>query len=662
MSDAETNPQTNIPSATRDELIFLYLRLQRALILFAIVIFEPRNEHTKFGSHILDLKESNEILIYLNYLKSLHRLPAVKFASQLHRLFDSYKVLKLPFVTLSLYLRFAFRRLNSQSARAKYANWVSQKDSPTDDQVLVWAETMKNDRLTAVLFLPEAFGHISDIVESVQSIVKFKAECFFYGSDQNHIQLKEQFEKSGISANEPIFHFVKQSDFNTDLRNLTDELSHKKIDWLIIQNDSGVIAKRNLKEVSQWLKLNNEKAAIAYSDSDSLDKNHMRFNPKFHSDWNLRYFVGQNCCQGLAIVNRSQLANALLSNEIVSWPKLLVTLIEKLDPEQIGHIPKILFHGRNPIFPQQKELLQELNLRLEAKYNAHINITPNGSASIVWPLPKVLPKVSILIPTRDKIHLVKNLLNGILKKTDYPNIEIVIVDNQSVELETKKYFSEISKDSRIKVVSYPFPFNYSAINNFGFKYCTGEILALLNNDIEVMRADWLKEAVREALAPQVGVVGCKLYYRNGFIQHAGVVLTSNSAYHVHSFERRSSPGYCNRLQFPHELTAVTAACMIMRSEVFSKAGGFNEIDLAVAYNDIDLCLRIRDTGLKVVWSPKIELLHLESASRPPDTGFEQILRYRREVEYMHSHWGHIMKTDPFYNANFAAYKLGFDLP
>ncbi len=589
-------------------------------------------------------------------------MPAVKFANWIHRIFDQYKILKGPLVTLSLYIRFAFKMLDPQRNRAKYARWVTKMDSPTDSEISTWTETLKNDHLPAILFLPQSFKHLTDIVESLRTLVKFKAECFFYGSDQELTHLREALDEAGLSVHESNFHFVVQRAFNSDLRGFTNELLTKNIEWLIIQNDSGIIAKRCLKETIEWIKLNSEKSCLAYADSDSLDKNHARVNPKFHPDWNLRYFIGQNCFQGLAIVYRNQLVNTLLDDKIETWSKLLVTLIEKLSPTQIGHIPKILFHAQNPISSQQKELFNEVNLSLETKYNAHLSFAKKDTASIVWPLPNELPKVSLLIPTRDRVQLLRNLLQGILKKTDYPNIEIVIVDNQSIEPATKKYFSEIETDPRIKVISYPFPFNYSAINNFGFKHCTGEVLVLLNNDIEVMRADWLKEAVREALAPQVGAVGGKLYYKNGFIQHAGVVLASNSAYHVHSFERRSSPGYCNRLQFPHELTAVTAACMILRSEVFARVGGFNEQDLAIAYNDIDLCLRIREIGLKVVWTPKVELYHIESASRPPDTRFKQILRYRSEVEYMLRHWGHIMQRDPFYNANFAAYKFGFDLP
>ena len=339
----------------------------------------------------------------------------------------------------------------------------------------------------------------------------------------------------------------------------------------------------------------------------------------------------------------------VFTNELTTgWPQLLGGLVaqncgDAKTPEKIAHISKILFHARKSNEDQQdleqQEILKEVFLWLKKHYNAKLAMSDNKIASIVWPLPAKLPKVSILIPTRDQVELLKKLVTGLLTKTDYPDIEILIVDNESIQTVSKAYFSEIQKDPRVKVVSYPQAFNYSAINNFGFKSCTGEILALLNNDIEVMRSDWLLEAVREALAPQVGAVGAKLYYKNGFIQHAGVVLGPHGAGHIHSYERRNSAGYLNRLQFSHELSAVTAACMIMRSEVFSKVSGFNEKDLPVAYNDIDLCIRIRELGLKIIWTPKVELYHLESASRPPDTRLEQIARYRREVEYMFTHWG-----------------------
>ena len=252
------------------------------------------------------------------------------------------------------------------------------------------------------------------------------------------------------------------------------------------------------------------------------------------------------------------------------------------------------------------------------------------------------------------MDLLSKLIDGLFNQTNYPSFDIVIVNNQSQEPETFAYFDKISKHSSVQVVDYDFPFNYSAINNFGYQYCKGEILALLNNDLEIIDSNWLLEMVREAVQPDVGIVGAKLFFKNNFVQHAGVIVGAGQvSTHLHGLEYRTYRGYMNRLVLTHTMSAVTGACMVMRSEIFKNLKGFDEKNLAVAYNDVDLCLRTVEMGFRNIWTPYAQLYHLESASRPPDRRPAQIERYRREVEFMRRRWSHIMISDPFYNPNFS---------
>ena len=249
------------------------------------------------------------------------------------------------------------------------------------------------------------------------------------------------------------------------------------------------------------------------------------------------------------------------------------------------------------------------------------------------------------------------------KLTDYDNYEIVIVDNQSEEPETRAYFSKWSRIAASVSLPYDKPFNYSAINNHAVSLTDGELIGLVNNDIEVISPDWLTEMVRQALRPDIGAVGAMLYYPNDTIQHAGVVLGVHGvAAHSYCGEPRGYPGQMGRACLVQELSAVTAACMVVRREVYDKVGRPQRI-LRVAFNDIDFCLRVRKAGHRNLWTPFAELYHHESATRGHEDSPEKVSRFRSEVEYMLTHWGDELVADPAYNPNLSTtdtpYTLAF---
>jgi GT2 family glycosyltransferase len=268
-------------------------------------------------------------------------------------------------------------------------------------------------------------------------------------------------------------------------------------------------------------------------------------------------------------------------------------------------------------------------------------------------------KVSIIIPTKNKVELLYRCIESIFEKTSYKNFEIIVVDNRSDDYKTLEYLNKISKHPQIKVLRYNFPFNYSKINNYAVQFATGELLLFLNNDTEVINNDWLEELVSHAIRKEVGAVGAMLYYPNDTIQHAGVILGIDVvAGHAYRHFPKGHPGQFGRAWLPQYLSAVTGACLMTRKEIFQEIGGFDK-KLEVGYNDIDLCLRIREKGYKIVWTPYAELYHYEGATR----GIETIAnpRARREAWTMIERWGKMLYFDPAYNPNLTLDRIDFSL-
>ena len=270
--------------------------------------------------------------------------------------------------------------------------------------------------------------------------------------------------------------------------------------------------------------------------------------------------------------------------------------------------------------------------------------------------------MSLVVATRDRAELLRHAVEGILARTDYDPLELIVVDNQSREPEALSYLDEIGRDARVRVVRYDAPFNYSAINNLGVGLARGEVVGLVNNDVRVIAPGWLREMVSHALRPEIGAVGAKLYFADNLIQHAGVLLgLGGVAGHAHKYFPRRSMGYVGRAQLTQNLSAVTAACLVLRRAVFEEVGGLDETNLRVAFNDVDFCLRVRERGYRILWTPFAELYHLESASRGQDTTSEQQIRFRRECAFMKTRWGDALLTDPYYNPNLTLRAEDFSL-
>ncbi len=236
-------------------------------------------------------------------------------------------------------------------------------------------------------------------------------------------------------------------------------------------------------------------------------------------------------------------------------------------------------------------------------------------------------------------------------KTEYANFEILIVDNGSDQNDTLDYLRQIADTPKVRVIRDNYAFNYSALNNSAVALSKGEIIAFVNDDIEVITPNWLSDMVAHALRPEVGAVGARLWYPDMKLQHAGIVLAGGVARHVHKFLPAGESGFNDRAVLTQNFSAITGACMVVKKSLFESVGGFNEIELAIGFNDVDFCLRLVEAGYRNVWTPQAELFHHESATRGQDDAPDKQRRAEKEYRFMRERWGEKMEIDPAYSPN-----------
>ncbi|MEI6107197.1 MAG: glycosyltransferase [Opitutae bacterium] len=418
-------------------------------------------------------------------------------------------------------------------------------------------------------------------------------------------------------------------------------------------------------------------AAFFYSDEDKISEDGRRYDPYFKPDFLPDLFHGQNCLSHLSVIRTDLIREAggfragLEGSQ--DWD-LALRILEKLPPGQVHHVPEVLYHwraieGSTALAVGEKDYSVTAAHRALSEHFARqghavkLAPVPGNHWRVVYPLPDPAPLVSLIIPTRDRLHLVQACVESILTKTSYPRYEILIIDNESSDPATLAWFTEVQRlDARVKVLACHQPFNFSALNNFGVSQAAGTLVGLLNNDLEVINAEWLAEMVAHAVRPDIGAVGAMLYYPDGTIQHAGIILGLGGVAN-HAFYRypRGTDGYRNRARLTQNFSAVTGACLVIRRELYERVGGLNETDLAVAFNDVDFCLKVRAAGYRNLWTPFAELLHHESASRGSEDTPEKLTRFAREVAYMQATWGRQLESDPAYNPNFSLDIEGFNL-
>jgi glycosyltransferase involved in cell wall biosynthesis len=429
-----------------------------------------------------------------------------------------------------------------------------------------------------------------------------------------------------------------------------------------------------LLEMAEAIACRND-LGLLYSDEDKIDAEGRRFSPYFKPDWNPDLLLSQNYVCHFTVI-RADLVRAVggfrKGFEGSQDHDLILRCSEMLDDSRIHHIPKVLYHwraveGSTALTRNAKDYASSAGARAVGEHlgrlypGAGVEELLHGHYRVHWPLPNPLPKVSLVIPTRDKAELLRVCIESILERTTYPELEVVVVDNRSSEQAALAYLAELEQRAGVRVLRYDAPFNYSTINNWAVTQCDGSIIGLVNNDIEVISPGWLQEMVSQAMRPEVGAVGAMLYYPNDTIQHAGVVLGVHGiAAHLYAGMPRGYPGHGGRARVAQSLSAVTGACMVMRRVVYEQAGGLDE-SLQVAFNDIDFCLRLREAGYLNIWTPFAELYHHESASRGSEDTDDKKERFAREVNLMQQRWGGQLPFDPAYNVNLSLSSLCCEL-
>lgn len=478
-------------------------------------------------------------------------------------------------------------------------------------------------------------------------------------SRQSHINWEVSFSHNGTIISSTTNQLISQ-----DTRFLTTEFKqHNENGWYLFIEAGDTLAPDCLKILASHI--HQQSCAIVYTDHDLTDENGIRVAPQFKPQWSPDFLMHRNY-----IGNAYAISGRLLHN-VFKQPKwwlfdqyhILLQAITSLEPterkQRITHIPSVLFHQAK--FNQKQGYSIKITAHL-TKFIKELSTQSNDEVlkitkgkddnifHIHYAIPKPSPLVSIIIPTRDALQITRTCVNSILFQTSYPNYEIIIVDNQSEQPETHAWFASLASNPKIRILSYDKPFNYSAINNYAVKHATGSVICLLNNDTEVINKNWLTEMLQHACRPSIGCVGAKLYYYDDSIQHAGVVLGLwGLAGHSHKNFSKFQKGQLNRLVSVCNVSAVTAACLLIKKSVYEQVGGLDEANLTVAFNDVDFCLKVQKAGYQNLWTPYAELYHYESKTRGKEDTPEKKAREKREIEYMQEKWRMIIDNDPYYH-------------
>jgi O-antigen biosynthesis protein len=440
-------------------------------------------------------------------------------------------------------------------------------------------------------------------------------------------------------------------------------------EWVALLDQDDLLPEHALAVVAATIAEYPE-AGLIYSDEDKIDESGTRCLPFFKPDWNQELLLGQNYISHLGVYRRALLRDIGGFREGYEGSQdhdLALRCVEKLAPAHIRHIPRVLYHWRmvegsaaaaaeaKPYAPEAARRAIADHLQRENVRGKVVPCPENREwYRVIYDLPSPRPLVSIIIPTRDHVMLLQRCLTSIRENTDYAPVEIVIVDNGSTEPETHAFLRDLARDANVHILTEPGEFNFSRLINCGARVARGQILAFVNNDVETEKPGWLQEMVSHAVRPTVGAVGARLWYPDGRLQHAGVVLgLGGVAGHAFQHFLPQPVAPMNRtFVLAQNCSAVTAACMVLRKRTFDDLGGFDQT-LPNNFNDVDFCLRVRERGWQIIWTPYADLIHHESASRGRDSGLAERALWSSEAADMQERWGEQLRRDPFYSPNFS---------
>ena len=454
--------------------------------------------------------------------------------------------------------------------------------------------------------------------------------------------------------------------------------------WICFLDHDDLLSPAALFEVALFLK-DHPGILMVYSDEDKIDTDgKIHFQPNLKPDFNPDLLCSNNyICHFLCMKKElfDRIGGVSGDYNGAQDYDLIFRAAEAAGEKQVGHVPEILYHWRTSPSstadnPMSKMYAYEAGKRAIEDHRKRIGCPGEvslkkdfGFYRVRYPVQKE-ELVSIIIPNRNEKATLEKCLNSVLTRSTYRNFEILVVENNSTDSEIFDYYSQIDgrpvnpggTDNRIRVLTWDKGFNYSAINNFAVRAAHGTYLLFLNNDTEVITPDWMEELLGLCQRPGTGAAGARLYYPNDTVQSAGIVVgIGGIAGSLFVDMKRSHSGYLHKADLCQDLSAVTAACVMIKRSVFENVQGFDE-RLSVAFNDVDLCLRINESGQKVVFTPYAELYHYESKSRGTEDSKEKVRRFQSEIELMRTKWEKLLKKgDPYYNKNLSLTKWNYSL-
>ncbi len=558
-----------------------------------------------------------------------------------------------------------------------YLSWIDQYGTLTPhDRALIEAQIREypSQPLISIL-LPVRDANeqfLTEVLESLHKQIYIKWECCIVdnASDPNIRTILEDF--SGLDSRFKIVYHDSRGPISASLNSA---LSTADGEYIGLLGQGDIISEHALYFVVNEI-INHPHVEMIYSDEDLIDEFSVRYDPYFKPDWNPDLFCGHNLLAHFLVINTDRVRQTGGFRDTCEgahdWD-LALRISEKIPSSHIRHIPYILYHWRaiiGSVTPQHNTVTYTKTAQYKALATHYSRINHPVTITLIddefWKIDHIIeepkPLTSIIIPTKNQVRHLKDCIESIRNRTYYSNYEIIVINNQSDDQHTLEYLRETNEEGLISLLDYDHTFNYSAINNFAVPKAKGDVLVFMNNDIEVISPDWLEVMVGNAVRPDIGAVGAMLYYPNDTIQHAGIILGLREvAGHIYYGSPRGTLGQRGRVQLAQNFTAVTGACLAITKNKLIEVGGFNEKQLGIAYNDIDLCIRLMKAGYRNVWTPHAELYHFESLSREYEDTPEKYSRFKLEAEYLKNQWSEILMNDPTYNPNLSLAKPDFSL-
>jgi glycosyltransferase involved in cell wall biosynthesis len=576
---------------------------------------------------------------------------------------------KLPSLLRRQGLRGLLRRLETELDQgATYLQWIARNEPAPNAYVRLGAQASNWQHRPLVSVLMPTYNsplnYLKEAVESVQSQVYPNWELCI--ADDASTDPKVRAYLLELSQQDPrvVVTFRDKNGHISACSNTALESAHGE--WVALLDHDDRLHPLALFGVVEALQSRPD-AHVVYTDEDKIDTQGVRFDPYFKGEYNRELMWAQNMVCHLGCYRRelvNEIGGFTVGLEGAQDHDLALRMVERSETHQVLHVPRVLYHwraisGSTAMSQEAKPYAESASKRavqahlLRMGIGARVESAPEipNMNRVRLDLPFPLPLVTLLIPTRDRIELLRTCIESIQNKSTYPQIEIIVIDNGSVEPDSLSYLA-VLREQGVRVIRDDGPFNFSALNNKAAEEAKGEFICLMNNDIEIITPDWLEEMLSFAAQPSVGAVGARLWYpENQGLQHGGVIIgLGGVAGHAHLQLPKGQVGHFGRVALHHRLLAVTAACLLIRKSHFMAVGGLDE-QLAVAFNDVDFCLRLHQAGFACIYTPYAEMVHHESASRGDDLTGARRERFMSETRFMVNRWGDSLLRDPFFSPN-----------